>query len=421
MRVRAAPFSAPLNSFARARPERARAIAVWLFAAAETIGYACLYYLFAGLILSWERTLGWPKADITLGITAALLVNAAITPYSGRQIDAGRARWMMPGGMLLGGAAIASLALVRSQPSFILVWAVVGIAQAASLYDACFAFLTRMLGAGARGAIGRVTLVAGFASTIAFPAAAGLEAAVGWRATALVFAAVAGGIGAPLLYVAATLLECCPPPENRAAAREARRADLRVATRSSAFWLLALAFPLIATGESLILNHIVPLFVAAGAREAIAVSAASLFGPMQVAGRLVLLADRRGRSAVTVTAVAFVGITVAIGVLQFVGAHVAVPFLFAMLFGACFGMIGIVKPLVVAETLGRNSFGAISGALALPVLIAFALGPTLGSVLWDRGGYAVATRVALLLAIGACVTIGILSIIRRTPTVPRTH
>lgn len=408
-----APFSERLYAFAQARPGRARSTAVWLLAAAQTIGYACLHYLFAGLLFSWETTLGWAKAELTLGITATLIVAAFASPVAGGQIDAGRARWTMPGGMLLGALAIGSLSLVASQPAFVLVWALVGIAQALSLYDSCFAFLTRTMGDGAKAAIGRVTIVAGFASTLTFPSAAALEGLLGWRATTLVFAAVAASIGAPLLYAGTTLLECCPPRQNRSAARTKRRGDLHSALRSPAFWFLAGAFLLIATGEGLILNHIVPLFVASGATEAIAVAAASLFGPMQVAGRLALLADRRQRNALSVTLLAFCGIAVAIAVLQIVGRHVAIPFVFAVLFGSCFGVIGIIKPLVIAETLGRSSFGAISGALAVPVLIAFALGPTLGSVLWERGGYTSATRLALVLAVLACAAIAVLAAIRQ--------
>lgn len=100
------------------------------------------------------------------------------------------------GGALLGGAAalgglcLLALSQVGQIALWYLLWIVIGVAQAASLYETCFSFLTRRLGPFARDAIIRVTLVAGFASTFAFPLGAWAGAAFGWRGALLVFAAV---------------------------------------------------------------------------------------------------------------------------------------------------------------------------------------------------------------------------------------
>jgi hypothetical protein len=55
--------------------------------------------------------------------------------------------------------------------------------------------------------------------------------------------------------------------------------------------------------------------------------------------------------------------------------------------GAGWGVSSIVRPLIVAEILGRRNFGTISGMLAIPAMAAAALAPAGGAVLWRIGGY----------------------------------
>lgn len=394
-----------LYGFALRYPERARRVAVLLLALGQTIGWAGLYYVFASLLLSWERSLGWAKAEITIALTIALLVSAASSPLAGRGIDAGRARPMMTIGMIAGALGIASLSLVQSRLAFMIIWGLVGAAQATCLYDACFAFLTRTLGPDAKRAITLVTLAAGFASTIAFPSGALLQATIGWRGAVIVFGLVVAGIGAPLIYSGTTLLECCPVPVPAATRRRERKSVVRTVTRQPAFRLLIIAFPLVALTEGLILTHIVPILVERGVGDAAAVSAASLFGPMQVAGRFVLMRTRQSR-AVRVALLSFGGIMASTLLLRAVGYHSLLPFVFTGTFGAFFGLMSIIRPLIVAEQLGRTSFGVISGLISAPTLSAFALAPTVGSLLWSRGGYSVAITAATITA-----ALGLLAII----------
>ena len=67
----------------------ARGRAVWMLAAGQTLGYACLYYIFAALILSWQADLGWDKAALALGPTIAIVLSAGLAPVFGRLVDRG--------------------------------------------------------------------------------------------------------------------------------------------------------------------------------------------------------------------------------------------------------------------------------------------------------------------------------------------
>jgi hypothetical protein len=163
---------------------------------------------------------------------------AGLTPFTGRLVDRGLGGEMLiwlPGVAALG---VAGLGLVSSLAGWLALWAVIGVAQAGSLYETCFAFLTRRMGNGARAAITRVTLVAGFAGTLAFPLGHWLG----------------GGLGGQGALIAFAGLVALVMPINALAVRQLRRREragqalpptppgtLQAALRKPAFWMIAQA------------------------------------------------------------------------------------------------------------------------------------------------------------------------------------
>ncbi len=385
----------------------------WILAAGQTIVWAGLFYVFAALLFAWEQDLGWAKSQLAIGFTGALLVAAIVSPIGGRLIDAGLGRFSLTGGAMLGAVALAVLSRVQSPVQFVAVWAAIGVAQGACLYEPCFAFVTRNSGALARGFITRITLMAGFASFIAFPSGALLADAFGWRGAVMIFAMVVGLLGAPLLFVGASLMQ---QGVVQPATRDRKTLDghaLRLAFRNPVFWLLAVAFSLLAVNHGLLISHIVPLLVEKGLGQALAVSAASVVGPMQVVGRLVLFGVGSKASTMTIAIVCFCGVIFASVFLMLSGGGVVLIFAFAATQGASYGLVSIVKPLVIAEGLGRQAFGAISGWLAMPYLAGAAIGPLVGAVLWRIGGYDLAIAVAAALAFAGLICIVVLARLRR--------
>lgn len=388
-------------------------LAVWLLAAGQMIVWAGLFYSFAALLLSWETSLGWSKTDLAFGFTIALLVAAAASPLAGRIIDAGYGRLLLGGGALFGAGALALLAMVEDQTAFLAVWALIGLAHAGCLYEPCFAFVTRTMGSSARAAITRITLCAGFASTIAFPLGAWLSLTLGWRGAVIIFAAGVAGLGAPLLVAGASLMGRSGETAHVAPPRATNRAAVRAALGRREFWLLGIAFPLIALNHGILLNHIIPILVDRGLTEAMAVSVASLIGPSQVAGRLVMMRFDHRVSAVTLSVVAFAGLSLAAAVLFLAGATPLLAFVFAATQGATYGVTNILKPVITAESLGTTGFGGISGLLAMPNLAGFAVAPFIGAALWQFGGYTTAIVAAGFAAVLGLAAIGLLAVLMR--------
>lgn len=362
-------------------------LGVWLLGAGETIIWACIYYIFAALLLTWERDLGWSKADLTLGFTLAVLAAAIASPLAGRIIDGGYGRWALGGGALAGAAGLAALSQATTTEEFVLIWAWIGAAQAFCLYEPCFMVVTRARGANARPAITRITLIAGFASTVCFPASALILDFTDWRGTLLAFAAAAACLAAPMLFAGAALLERAAGEAARPAPKAENRAALKAALRKPQFWLIALAFPLMAINHGVLINHVMPLMDEKGVSPTTAILVASTFGPMQVAGRLVLMTFEHRVKSTAAIAIAFSGVFLASLLLLGAGVSPGFAFAFAAMQGACYGVTSILKPSITAEFLGRVGFGAIAGWLALPALAGSAFAPHIGSLIWEAGGY----------------------------------
>ena len=370
---------------------------VWPLAIAETIVWAAMYYGFPALLPAWERELGWSKAELSFAFTLSLVVSASLVPVAGRLIDRGHARAVFAGGTVLGAVLLALLSTVTELWQFLCIWIGLGVAMSGTLYEACFAVLVRSTGDRARRAITIVSIVAGLAGTVAFPSAHLLAGAFGWRGAVLVFAAAVGVVAAPLVWSACRRAEAqatMHAPEPSASAGQA----LAVA-RSPVFWLLAGAIFLAALDHGMLISHVLPILDDRGIDTDLAVLAASLIGPMQVAGRLVLMATDRFASTVVASTGCFAMMATA-GVCL-LGADAAPSLLvgFVVLQGAGIGIASVMRPVVTAELLGRRNFGVVSGMIGLMHMGGYALGPSVSAMVWAWGGY---DRV-IVLAVGAAV------------------
>ncbi len=358
---------------------------VIFLALAQTLVWAGLYYLFPALLVRWEQSLGWSKADLTAAITLAIFVSAFMAPFAGRLIDAGKGALMMAGSTLLGGLCLLALSIVTELREFYLVWSLIGVAMAGCLYEPCFALLTHARGANAKQAIILVTLVAGFASTISFPGAHALSEAFGWNVAVRIFAAVLIFIAAPLMWLGARAVE-----QNRIAQGIKSPEEVihrHAYLRRPAFWFVAIGFSFLALAQGVTIHHLLPILYDRNIHLDTAIFAASFIGPMQVAGRLAMMAAERHVTMHEITIACFVMVGIAILLLFATATTPALLVGFVILFGAGHGIVSIVRPVIARELLGGDNFGAKFGSMALLYLVGSASAPFVGSLIWEIGGY----------------------------------
>ncbi|WP_435259552.1 MFS transporter [Thioclava sp. FR2] len=386
-----------------ARKERG---AVWALAVAQTLGYACFFYIFAALVLDWHRSLPWGDGVIAGGPLVAIVVTALLSPKVGRWVDRGLALRVMAIGIAAGALGLVVLAVAGHPAVFLAAFALLGVAAAMSLYEVSFALLIRRFGDKARAEITKVTLVAGLASTLAFPAGAWLSVALGWRGAVWVALAVILCAMLPLQLWAAWVLG---GGRKRGTIPDHAPTSWRVLLAKPGTVGLMALFALISLDHWMIVNLLRPILDRIGLANGVAVLAASLIGPAQVAGRMALMAagDRlaSGR-AMVLTAVTLIGASLLLLAAP-LGAWAV--FGFALLQGAAMGVLTILRPVLVSSIHGARDYASAAAAISLPGMLATALAPMVGTGLMALGGVGLLLTVSL----GLCALALILALRQR--------
>ena len=350
----------------------------------QIVAWGSVYYLFALLMEPLQQALAADKQQVVGAFSLALLVSGLATPWVGRTIDRVGGRSVMTAGSLGAALLLAVLSRVETLAALYATWLGLGLAMAATLYAPAFAVLTQAHPVRYRAAIGTLTLFGGFASTVFWPLTALLIGHLGWRDALLVLAAINLLVCVPLH---AWLLP--PPPADRAVGDGdigARDPAARDVLRTRPFIALAACF----VGQSLVVSaigvHLIALLAARGLSPAAAAGIAALVGPMQVLGRVVEMSVARRVSAATAGRVAALCFPLGLLALWLAPQAPWLVLVFALFYGAGNGVMTIVRGAVPAELFGRTHYGAISGALAAPGMLAGAFAPLLASLLWAAFG-----------------------------------
>lgn len=382
---------------------------VWALAVGQTLTYAGVYYAFPAILPDLLADTGWTAGELAAGPTLGFLVMALLTPFTGRWVDRGWGGEMLTYMPILAALGVAALGFAPSLGWWLAIWAVLGVAQAACLYETCFAFLTRRLGDEARLAITRVTLVAGFSGTLTFPLGDVMARAFGAQGALIGFAGLILAGAVPVNAWAVRRLRAMEraeaprrhPPEPGA---------LQAALRRPAFWAISAMFGLIWLNHGVLLTFILMLFQDRGASAGMATLAAACIGPSQVAGRAVLLAFASRISNARASLWSLVLIVLAGAVLWSAGWLAALIFVFALFQGAGAGLLSNLRPMLVAELLGRRGFGTISGAVAVAPILASAAAPSFGAALLGTGGPGLIYAGCLAMAAGGlAIGVGLLA------------
>ena len=349
----------------------------------QILSWAAVYYGFSSFVLPMMGELGWSKATVMGASTLGLLVWGLATYGAGAAIDRGHARALMSGGCACASGGFALWASATHPAALYAAWVLLGLASAAILYEPAFNVVTRRFPGHYREGITTLTLVAGFASTLSFPAVALLIEAFGWRGALWCLAALMLVLLVPLHLWALRGADGLVPP---AAAPVEDPATLREALRTPAFWLLTLCF----TGNAIIVAafwaHVMPLLASKGLDEAQSLAVLVWVGPAQVLGRWLLARYGAGLSlrALGIAALAAVPVSMAMFALSATTAALVAS---AWVYGVANGLLTIVRGALLPEYFGRTHLGRIGGAMSGIALVARAAGPLgiAGWLLWAPG------------------------------------
>lgn len=354
-----------------------RPLTVAVLGTTQTLSWASSYYIPAILAAPIAAEFGVSRATIFGVFSGALLLTAFLGPVAGRAIDRRGGRDVLAVSNIVFAAGLLLMGLSPGPLMFTLAWAVMGVAMAMGLYDAAFATLAGLYGKEARNSITGITLIAGFASTVGWPATALMEAEWGWRGACLGWAALQIVLGLPLNRL---LVPRAPPPAKAAAAQgEAgpppRRRDMALI----AFVLATAGFSAAALGA-----HLPGLLQAAGATAVAAVAAGALLGPAQVGARILEFTFLRKISPLVSARIATSLHPIAVVVLLAGGAPMAA--VFVLIHGAGNGMLTITRGTLPLAMFGPAGYGQRQGFITAPARAAQALAPFGFGLLVDAAG-----------------------------------
>jgi MFS family permease len=373
---------------------RSRAIVVAALGSTQTLAWASSYYLPAILGAPIAAGLGLSTSMFFGIFSGSLLLQAAIGPWIGRLIDDYGGRSVLTASNLVIAAGLAALALAQGILGLTAAWLILGIGMAMGLYDPAFAALTRLYGRDARAAITGITLIAGFASTVGWPATAWFEHAFGWREACLIWAGLNLFVATPLNWLIIPLAPPLPPKGTAAIGTPEAEAQ-RGAMPILAFYFTATAF---VTGA--MAAHLPRFLESAGASEATAIAAGALVGPAQVAARLFEFGLLRAFHPVWSARIAALAHPIGAGILGLLGPTGVA--LFALLHGAGNGLITIAKGTLPLAIFGPAGYGLRNGILSAPARLALSAAPFVFGLLLDRiGVLAVLLSAGLSLAAAA--------------------
>ncbi|MCP3656723.1 MAG: MFS transporter [Herbaspirillum sp.] len=347
----------------------------------QIVGWGSMFYAYGILMQPMQTELQLSKPVVVGAYSLALLISGLMSTLAGSIIDRIGGRLLMGAGTVLAALMLAAMSFVHDALGLYLIWAVIGLAMSATLYQPAFAVLTQVFKADFRRAITMLTLFGGFASTVAWPLTQWLLEQYGWRTTWQI-------------YAVANLVICLPVHMLLPAARSIQKTkaaankdwDLKAVLRQPSFYAVTAAVTLNALVFSAMSLHLMSILHDRGMTPYYAAAIGAMIGPMQVLGRILETTIGKKASTKQTGQFAISLLPVALLLLYAPADWLVLYGLFAILYGMGNGVMTIVRGTLPAELYGREAYGAISGAMATPVTIAFAAGPFVASLLYSVGG-----------------------------------
>lgn len=384
------------------------AIAVWALGLTQVVGFGTLFYSFAILAPAISREFALPAQWPFGALSVALFLGSLISPAAGRMADRFGAGRMMTAGSGAAALALAAAALAPERWSFAAALVAMELASCFVLYATAFVAVVQLGPTGGQRGIVHLTLIGGFASTVFWPLTTALHEQLSWREVYLVFAALNLGLCLPIHWWIARLTRRRVAAIADGVADQPAPPSAPLVRRRAIFLVMLAGFAVEGFVLSAVLLHMVPLIGALGLGAA-GVLVSTLFGPAQVASRLVNMTfgGRLRQTALVIVAASLLpaGIAVALGFAPTVAGIAA----FVILFGLGSGLLSIVTGTLPLEVLGREGYGRSVGWMSAARQFTTAFAPFVFAVLMAEMGVRLSLAALLVLAGAGIALFGLLA------------
>jgi hypothetical protein len=335
-------------------------------------------------LIAAER--GWSLSFAMAGLSAGLFVGGLTASSIGHSIDRFGGHVVMTLGSAAGAIGLVALVVVEHHIGYFLIWMFLGVAMAASLYDAAFATLGRIFGIESRRPITLLTFAGGFASTVGWPTTLFLIDRVGWRGAYLTFAALLAFVAAPLHAFALPRMRAIAVAKTASVLTRDQGSD--PANTVVSVWPVLIpvaaafaAFAFITSGLS---AHMLAIFRRGGIDPVTAVTIGALFGPAQVLVRFGEYSFGGHLHPLVIARSAVILVLIAFALLIVAGISVPFAALFAVMFGMSNGLITIARGTVPLALFGAVGYGRMVGRIASGALVMQSVSPVMLAFVIER-------------------------------------
>ncbi|BCL78048.1 putative MFS-type transporter YbfB [Ktedonobacteria bacterium brp13] len=320
-------------------------------------------YLFGVLVLPMSQTLGWSQTHLANAYALSLVIAGIFGVPIGHLVDRWGARFLMTIGSFLGGISLIGISQVHTMFIFYLWWSLgLGLAMALTFYPVSFTVMTNWFEQKRGTALAILTLVGGLASPLFIPSEGWMVMHFGWRSMLLIVGGVQLMVAMPLhgLFLRRHPEDLGLAPDGATLSISGHLPGMtrQEAFHLPAFWLLTLAISLTMFGSTIVLVYQISALIVCGYDPVMATIVAGALGFASLPGRVAcnLLSERISPQKILCGSI----LAQAVGLICLIIApSLGWLIVYVVFYGAAYGTIPPLRAAVMAEHMGRRSYGFI--------------------------------------------------------------
>lgn len=158
--------------------------------------------------------------------------------------------------------------------------------------------------------------------------------------------------------------------------------NIRWALKQPIFWALLVCFALFAASASTFKFHLYPLLLEKGLSLQEVMILMAIMGPSQVIGRFIMKIIGGDISALQIGIMTTIALPLTFFALALLPAGLGYYLPCIIIFGSATGIMTIVKGIAVPELLTKQAYGAINGAMNVPIKMIKAFAPAIAAFIW---------------------------------------
>jgi MFS family permease len=344
---------------------------------AQILLWGCSYFVLSILADPIMKETNWSPQFIYGCLSISILISGLISPKIGRIINNSQKNYILFLSGIIMSLGLITISLSSGKIVYFVGWVLLGIAMGFGLYDALFASLGKKYGKKASGSIIQITLISGFATTVAWPILSYCSTNYGWRNSLLIFAILLIIFTLPVHFFSFAYQQHSKEKNEKKENKIIIQKINIVPDLKLSFYLLLINFSIGSFLMTGLYVYIIEILKdkGIGLKEAIAIGA--LLGPSQVGVRLLDLLFPKKTPIITALISSFaIFISFVLLLLSY-----KIAFIGVIIFGLGNGMRSILRGTLPLWIFSPKIYAKIIGNLALLPLVAQAATPFLGGLI----------------------------------------